>query len=79
MFKEPGFNNQPIEKVEKKEESVLKNQENLIFIFKKLQNVYQERPEMEEFVGAMPNTKFADEYSEERIAEDEKYVEDTRR
>ena len=34
MFKEPGFNNQPIEKVEKKEESVLKNQENLIFIFK---------------------------------------------
>ena len=79
MFKEPGFNNQPIEKVEKKEESVLKNQENLIFIFKKLQNVYQERPEMEEFIGAMPNTKFADEYSEERIVEDEKYVEETRR
>lgn len=76
MFKEPNFNNP---QVNQKEESVFRNQENLIFFFRKLQNVYEERPEINEFVGAMAGTKFAGDYSEEKIKEDEKYVEETRR
>lgn len=76
MFKESKFENQ---QVNKKEESVLSSQENLIFFFRKLQNVYQERPEINNFVGAMANTKFADDYSETKITEDLEYVEETRR
>jgi hypothetical protein len=77
MFKESFNPNQATEKIEKKE-SVLKNQENMIALFRRLQNVYETRPEMKDFVGAMAGSKFAEEYTPERVNSDLQYVETTR-
>jgi len=62
----------------KKEESPLKNPENLIALALRLQNVYSKRPDITKFKGAMADTKFADEYSVEKIKEEGDWVDDTR-
>jgi len=60
------------------EESPLKNQENLMTLFLKLQNVYNTRPDITEFEGAMADTKFANEYTPEEIQANLKWVTETR-
>ncbi len=70
-----NFNNIP--KI-KKEVSPLKNQENLMTLFLRLQNVYSKRPDITNFEGAMADTKFADGYTSERIKADNQWVLDTR-
>lgn len=62
----------------KKAESPLKNPDNMITLFLRLQNVYKQRPDMTEFEGIMTDTKFAEEYTSEKIEKDGKYVEEKR-
>lgn len=61
-----------------KEESPLRNQDNLNTLFLRLQNVYRKRPDITEFEGVLSGTKFADDYSATQIETDGKYVETTR-
>ena len=49
-------------------ESPLKNPDNMMKLFLRLQNVYSDRPDTSKYKGAMADTKFADEYSDEEIA-----------
>jgi hypothetical protein len=66
------------ESVPPKEDGILRKQENIIALARRLENVYAKRPDMEDFEGAMSGTKFADEYSKENISRDLSYVDDTR-
>ena len=59
-------------------ESPLKNPDNMMKLFLRLQNVYSDRPDTSKYKGAMADTKFADEYSDEEIAKDDLYVINTR-
>jgi hypothetical protein len=77
MIGEQNFNLSNIPKATK-EESPLRNQENLMALFLRLQNVYSQRPDITEFTGAMSDTKFAYGYLPEQIESDNKYVEETR-
>ena len=80
-----GENFWPVESIKAKEEnslpreeSVLRKQENMIALARRLEGVYAKRPEMEDFEGVMADTKFANDYSKESINKDLLYVEDTR-
>ena len=68
----------PLEKRSPKESSFLDKMENQLILARKLQNVYEHRPDPKNFIGAMADTKFASEYTKETIKENEKYVTETR-
>jgi hypothetical protein len=53
--------------------------EKQVLLARKLEKAYSNRPELSNFIGAMPDTKFAPEYTEESIRNDEQYVETTRK
>lgn len=61
-----------------KEVNILNNQENLLKLARKLETVYQERPNIQSFVGSMQNTRFEKDYTKEAIEKDELYVIETR-
>lgn len=61
-----------------KQKSILDNPEKQILLARELSNVYNDRPELSDFVGAMAGTKFEADYSLEQIKFDKKYVEETR-
>lgn len=63
----------------KVEPEFLNNSEKLLALFKKLEDVYKNRPEIDSFVGAMMGTKYENEYSQESINKDKTYVEKTRK
>jgi hypothetical protein len=73
---EKGFNS--IEVMDTKE-SILDNPEKQITLFRKLESVYSQRPDIETFEGAMSESKDAAKYTKEAIGKDVAYVEDTRR
>lgn len=54
--------------------SILENFDNQLELARKLKGVYDNRPDIKEFVGAMSNSKYAQEYTPEAIAADEEYV-----
>lgn len=60
---------------EHKTGSVLGDNEKLLTLFRKLENVYKNRPDIDNFVGAMSGTKFEDEYTKEVIDNDKEYAE----
>lgn len=67
------------EKIKAKEPGFVEKIENQLILARKLQNVYEHRPDPKNFIGAMLETKFAEEYSEESIKKDEQYIIDTRK
>lgn len=73
---EKGFNS--IEAYETRE-SILDNPEKQIALFRKLESVYNQRPDIETFEGAMSESKDASRYTKEAIEKDAMYVESTRR
>lgn len=62
-----------------REEQVLRNEDNVIKLYLRLQNVYARRPNLPDFKGVMADTKYADIYSPQSIAEDEAYIVRTRK
>lgn len=62
-----------------KQENLLDKMENQLVLARKLQNVYAARPDPKNFIGAMADTEFSEEYSEESIKKDEEYISDTRK
>ena len=71
-FNYPAPSQERVKKVieadaEVKKPSILENLDNQIALFKKLGDVYGQRPELDNFVGAMPESKHAIEYSKESI------------
>ncbi len=71
------MNEKYIQPVEKKP-SILDSIENQIALANKLTNVYENRPDIDSFKGAMAGTKFENDYSEETIEKNKLYVEQTR-
>ena len=63
---------------EEKKPSILDSMENQIALANKLGNVYENRPDIDKFKGAMAGTKFESEYTEEAINKNKLYVEQTR-
>lgn len=63
---------------EDKKPSILDSMENQIALANKLINVYENRPDLDKFKGAMAGTKFENEYTEEIINKNKLYVEQTR-
>ncbi len=55
--------------------SILDNMENLIALSKKLENVYNNRPDISTFEGAMYGTNQENRYTKDAIKKDENYVE----
>ncbi len=62
-----------------KKKSILESLENQLLLAKKLETVYDQRPKLGDFVGAMKNTKSESKYTKEAIEDDEKYVEEKRK
>lgn len=62
-----------------KKESILDNIENQLILAKKLEGVYDNRPDLSSFEGAMKGTKHEDKYTQESIKRDVEYVEDKRK
>ncbi len=63
----------------KNEPSILESQQNQLLLFKKLETVYSNRTEdLDSFKGAMPGTKFENDYTSESINKDKQYVSYTR-
>ncbi|MBU0611935.1 hypothetical protein KKA39_02385 [Patescibacteria group bacterium] len=58
----------------KKEKSILEDYEKLAFLSRKLEKVYANRPNLNDFVGAMKGTKFEENYTQERIDDDLAFV-----
>lgn len=58
--------------------SILDNQEKLFNLARKLGNVYENRPDIDSFVGAMRGTKYGNDYSKESIDKDKLYIKKTR-
>jgi hypothetical protein len=65
--------------VESKQPSILESMDNQIALYRKLDDVYGHRPELDSFVGAMADKKYAAEYSKESIERDKAYIDKTRR
>lgn len=63
----------------KKQPGILDNIEKQILLAKKLESVYQNRPDINSFIGAMTGTSHAGNYSKESVKRDELYVKETRR
>lgn len=61
-----------------KKVSILDNLENQLKLTRILGNVYENRPDMKKFIGAMKGTSYESEYTKESISKDEEYVERTR-
>jgi hypothetical protein len=61
-----------------KQKSILDDPEKQISLARELSDVYDDRPELSDFVGAMAGTKFEADYSPEQIKLDEEYIEKTR-
>ena len=61
------------------ERSILDKIENQFILARKLQNVYDNRPDPKDFIGAMSGTKFEEEYTKESIKKDEEYISSTRK
>ena len=57
-----------------REPSILDNLDNQLLLAKKLQGVYDSRPDMKSFLGAMYGTKFEENYTQEQIEKDEAYA-----
>jgi len=62
----------------KKEEGILDSLDKQLLLARKLENVYQNRPDIGSFVGAMPGTKYENNYSEESVNKDKEYVKQKR-
>jgi len=58
--------------------SILESLDNQLKLARILQPVYDNRPEIKSFVGAMADTRFAAEYAPEAISKNEEYVRQTR-
>jgi len=61
----------------KQEPSILDSLPNQLKLAKMLENVYENRPNIKSFVGAMAGTKYEKNYSEEVVEKDELYVKKT--
>lgn len=57
-------------------QGILENFNNQLELARKLKNVYDNRPDIKDFTGAMADSKYADEYTADAIGRDEKYVKD---
>jgi len=66
------------EPVSIKSNGILNSLEKQLALARRLEKVYQNRPNPRDFIGAMAGTKSAGEYTREKIEEDEKYVNDTK-
>ena len=62
----------------KKEEGILDSLDKQLLLARKLENVYQNRPDIGSFVGAMSGTKYENNYSEESVNKDKGYVKQKR-
>jgi hypothetical protein len=62
----------------KKESGILDNLKDQLALARKLHGVYDNRPDIGSFVGAMRGTKHEVHYTKERIEEDKAYVKETR-
>jgi len=62
----------------KKEEGILDSLDKQLLLARKLENVYQNRPDIGSFVGAMSGTKYENNYSEESVNKDKEYVKQKR-
>jgi len=60
------------------EPSVLDSLDNQLELSRRLESVYENRPDMDSFVGVMSGTKFEDGYTKEAIEDDKRYVEKRR-
>lgn len=60
------------------QESILDSLENQLKLARKLETVYNQRPQVVNFIGAMSGTKFENEYTENIVRNDERYVEEKR-
>jgi hypothetical protein len=69
----------PFEKRTLRQDSILDKIENQLILARKLQEVYDKRPDPKSFVGAMVGTKFADQYTAEAVKKDEDYISETRK
>lgn len=58
-----------------REPSILDSTENQIKLYHRLENVYEDRPDVDSFVGAMSGTKFENDYTKEAIEKNKQYVE----
>lgn len=58
--------------------SILEDLESQVLLARKLGNVYEQRPDLDEFVGAMEATDHAREYTSEAVAHDKAYVDTIR-
>jgi hypothetical protein len=61
------------------EKSILDDIQKQLALAKILKNVYENRPDLRTFVGAMAGTKYENDYTEEKIKINELYVEKRRR
>lgn len=73
IFKNGNYNLKD-NKPEEKEPSILDSLENQLLLAQKLKGVYNKRPILKSFEGAMKGTKYESEYTPEAIANDEAYV-----
>lgn len=67
------------ESFEVKKPSIIESVENQVALARKLEAVYENRPEIDSFVGCMKGTRFENEYTDEAIKRDKEYVEKTRK
>lgn len=58
-------------------EGILFSQENQLDLARRLKSVYDNRPVIKSFIGAMAGTKYEKGYTTEALEKDEKYVRDT--
>ena len=61
-----------------KSNGILNNIEKQLSLARRLEKVYQNRPNPDNFIGAMSGTKLEGEYTKEKIEDDKKYVSDTK-
>lgn len=62
----------------KRESSILDDMGKLIALSNKLESVYEHRPNIDNFIGAMAGTKHEKEYTREAVEADKKYEKETR-
>lgn len=74
-----NFKPQPTSKTEIESEGILDKMENQIALARKLENVYDNRPDPKNFIGAMKGSKHENDYTEESVNKDKKYVVDKRK
>jgi len=60
-----------------KETSILESLDNQLELARRLQPVYDRRPVLKSFIGAMPDTRFAAGYTPAAVSQDEEYVRQT--